>query len=231
MCRLLLVNLKEREDVRQYIESFSLKCRASKEYQGDGFGIAYLDRNNKLQSIRSLKPIWDASDIIQQIPHTTFALVHARSAFGESTIGDIDNNQPFGDENFLFAFNGNLKGVSLKAEGKIGAHKIFNLLKESGFENIKDSISRIINNARYVMAFNIIAIHEKEVFVHNQYSAKPSLANVGSLHSQHSSKEDTDYFNMWELKEDNRLVISSEKLDFLNMNSLNGKGSFNYSLF
>ena len=215
MCRLLLVNLKQRDDVRQYIEAFALKCRTSKEYQGDGFGIAYLDKEDKLQIVKSLKPIWAASDIIQSIPHTTFALVHARSAFGESTIGDIDNNQPFGDENFLFAFNGNLKGVKLQVEGKIGAHKIFNFLKYKGFENISDSISEITNKTRYVMAFNLIAVSGKNVYVHNYYGLE----------------EDSKYFDLWISQTDNKLVISSEQIDFLDMTSLDGKGSFNYMLF
>lgn len=212
MCRMLLVNLAEADDVRQYIESFALKCRNSKEYQGDGFGISYIDKNKELRIKKSLKPIWDASSIIQKIPYTNFALVHARSAYGEDTIGDLENNQPFGDKDFLFAFNGNLKGVKLKAEGKIGAHKIFNFLKG---KEIKEGIKEIVDKSRYIQSLNLIVIRDRDIYVHNQYG----------------SKEDADYFNLWLSETDSKLVISSEKLDFLEMESLDGRGGFEFELF
>ncbi len=208
MCRILLVNLKEPDDVRQYIENFALKCRASKEYQGDGFGIAYLDKNGEPQIEKSLNPIWSSSNIIQKVPYTTFVLVHARSAYGEKTIGDIDYNQPFGDKDFLFAFNGYLQGVGLKTEGKIGAQKIFNLLREKG---VQSGIIELNENTQYIKSLNFVLVRNKNIYVHNQYG----------------EKEDVDYFDLWMSQSPNRLIVSSEKIDFLEMKSLEGKGGLN----
>lgn len=220
MCRMLFINLAKKDDVRQYIESFALKCQNSFQYQGDGFGVSFIDENGQIKTIKSLKPIWASSELIQTIPYTTFALVHARSAFGESTIGDIENNQPFGDDNFLFAFNGNLRSVKLKTQGKIGAHKIFNFfankIKNTNFhEAMQNAINEIIQNTGHVKALNIIAIKNKDIFVQNTYG----------------ENEDSKYFNLWISQNPQHLIISSEKLDTIDMESLGGKGGFNYQLF
>ncbi len=195
--------------MRQIIEQFALKCRNSWQYQGDGFGIAYFNEDKKLKILKSLKPIWAASDLIQKIPYTDFVLVHARSAFGENTIGDLDNNQPFGDKDFLFAFNGNLQGMRLKMEGKIGSHKIYNFFKNKikknpnlSFETLmKQNTEYLCKKAKYVKSFNLIAVKGEEIYIHNQYGAQ----------------ENANYFDMWVSQKDKNLIVSSERLDYYDM--------------
>ena len=152
-----------------------------------------------------------ASTVIQKVPYTTFVLVHARSAFGEETIGDMENNQPFHENEFLFATNFNLQGVKIKSPGKIGAHKIFNLLKNKG---IKIGLKEIHENTKYVKALNFIAIQNNQIIIHNAYG----------------QDGDSEYFNLWEAKDKERIVISSEIIPNLEMKSLEGKGTFTYKL-
>ena len=75
---------------------------------------------------KSLKPIWE--DDLRQFGSSDLFLVHARSAFRDEGIC-IDNNMPFYDDKHVFVFNGELRGVRIKSQGRIGAEKIFNYIK------------------------------------------------------------------------------------------------------
>ena len=40
----------------------------------------------------------------------------------------IENNMPFTGGNYVYVFNGELRGVRIKEKGRIGAEKIFNYI-------------------------------------------------------------------------------------------------------
>ena len=104
-----------------------------------------------------------------------------------------------------------LQGVKIKSSGKIGAHKIFNLLRNKG---IKTGLKDIHENTKYIKALNFIAIQNNQIIIHNEYG----------------QDEDADYFNLWESENKGILVISSEQLPNLEMKSQKGKGTFTYTL-
>ena len=70
--------------------------------------------------------MWDADT--RQFPASRLFLVHARSAYRDEGIV-VENNMPFYDEDAVFIFNGELHGVRIKEEGRIGAEKIFRVIK------------------------------------------------------------------------------------------------------
>ncbi len=49
---------------------------------------------------------------------------------------------PFYDDQFIFIFNGELRGVRIKADGRIGAEKIFNFIKRFNSDNMQASNSK-----------------------------------------------------------------------------------------
>ena len=77
MCRLLVVSAKTSLRMAEHLRSFARVARASREYQGDGWGCAYLV-NGQWHSYRTVRPIWD--DDLDRFPPTTLLLAHARSA-------------------------------------------------------------------------------------------------------------------------------------------------------
>lgn len=148
-------------------------AKNSAEFQGHGWGCAYLV-NGEWQYYKNINPIWE--DSFDKIPETGTLLVHARSAYKDEGIV-IENNMPFYDDKQVFIFNGELQGVKVKAEGRIGAEKIFNYLKrfENGtptLETIKKGLQIIEKRADYIKAMNIIIATKDEAFVSSLFNER-----------------------------------------------------------
>ena len=195
MCRLLAVQAKEPFALNDYLKKFSVICKNSREYQGHGWGCSYLD-NGKWIHYKNILPVWE--DDIPDFGKSTLLLAHARSAFQDRGIV-IENNMPFSDDKTVFIFNGELHGVKINAEGKIGAEKIFNFIKR--FENqgllnaLKKGTKIIETRSRYVRAMNIIISDKKKVFM-------SSLFN-----------EDENYFTMHYKKTNGMLIVCSDPFE------------------
>ena len=106
---------------------------------------------------------------------------------------------PFHDDNYVFVFNGELSGVKIKEDGRIGAEKIFNFIKRFDSGNIEQAVSKGIailkKRTTYVRAINLIIADNKSAYVSSNFS------------------EDEDYFTMHYYKDDSRLIICSEPFD------------------
>lgn len=195
MCRLLFVKSKEQFSIREYLEKFAVICENSKEFQGHGWGLAYL-KDNEWQHYKNIKPIWE--DDFSQFEDTDRLIVHARSAFKDKDI-TVENNMPFYNDKYIYIFNGELNGVKLNVEGRIGAEKIFNFINRFDKGDLKSSVEKgikIINNrTKYIRAMNIIIADKKNVVLSSQFN------------------EDEEYFTMSYKKEDDKLIICSDPLD------------------
>ncbi len=192
MCRLLFVQNKKQFNIAEHLSKFAMIAKNSKEYQGHGWGCSYLV-NNEWVHYKNIKPIWE--DDPEQFGVTNRLVVHARSAFEDKDI-TVENNMPFHDDKYVFIFNGELRGVKIKAEGRIGAEKIFNFIKRFDKNGMALALPKgvgIINKrTNYIRAMNIIIAEKDKVY----YS---SLFN-----------EDPDYFQMHYKRNDNELIICSE---------------------
>ncbi len=195
MCRLLFVQSKTEFLISDHLSIFASIAKNSKEYQGHGWGCSYLI-NNEWVNYKNINPIWEND--FSQFPKTNRLIVHARSAFEDKDIV-VENNMPFFDDKYQFIFNGELRGVKIKAEGRIGAEKIFNFIKR--FDtiniNINNSLSKGIDilkkRTSYIRAMNII------------------IAEKNRVHYSSLFNEDATYFQMYYKQNKNELIICSEK--------------------
>ncbi len=186
MCRLLWLRADKPVDVLSHLTHFARLCRDSTEYQGHGWGCAWLLRGS-WQFHHSLSPIWD--DDLTAFGATHLFLAHARSAFRDEGIL-IENNMPFVQNDEVFIFNGELNGVRIREEGRIGAEKIFNYSKRfshlGALPALKKSVEVIEKRTRYIRAMNLImATPERSLLatVYNENAAyfQMQRTSVGSL--------------------------------------------------
>lgn len=193
MCRLLLVKSSKTFGIGSHLKTFAEIAKSSKEYQGHGWGCAYIQKN-EWKFYKNIQPIWE--DDLEQFSTTTQLIAHARSAFRDEGIS-IENNMPFYDNNTVYIFNGELHGVRLKVEGRIGAEKIYRTIKRFDhgdmFQALKRGVEVIKKRTRYIKAMNIIISDQQRVYV-------VSIFN-----------EDPDYFTMHYKQSDDTLVICSER--------------------
>ena len=173
MCRLLCAKNREPFDIGERLWHLADIARNSPEYQGHGWGCAYIV-GGAWRVYHDIKPIWE--DDLDQFGATTLLLGHARSAFRDENIV-VENNMPFSDDRYVFAFNGELRGVRITAEGRIGAEKVFNFVKRFDKGDMAAAMRKgmdvIVRRTRYVRAMNMIIADPENVYVGSFYSEEP----------------------------------------------------------
>ncbi len=156
MCRLLCVHGEEPFDLGEHLEAFTEVARNSREFQGHGWGCAWLE-GGRWRIYRNITPIWE--DPNRPRGRTLLLLAHARSAFRDEGIR-VANNMPFFDGERMFLFNGELRGVRIREHGRIGAEKVFNFVKRFDRGDLRRALERglpaIEKRTRYVRAMNVV---------------------------------------------------------------------------
>jgi glutamine amidotransferase len=174
MCRLLAIRSPEPIAVTSYLEKFARVARESREYQGHGWGLAYRVSGQAWAHYKNIKPVWE--DDLRQFPSTDMLIAHARSAFHDEGIV-VENNMPFYDADTLFVFNGELQGVRIREEGRIGSEKIYNFIKRFYHHDLGAALQKgtslLHKRTRYVRAMNIIMTDKQRFYVSSFYSESP----------------------------------------------------------
>ncbi len=191
MCRLLFVRTRSPFAIPEHLETFADISKSSPEYQGHGWGCAWL-RDGQWRFHHDIRPVWE--DDLSNFGETTLLLAHARSAFRDEGIC-VENNMPFFDGRYVFIFNGELQGVRIREEGRIGAEKIFNYVKRFDKDDMLESIRRgvgvIEKRTRYVRAMNFI------------------MADPGSAYLATIFGEDPGYFQLHRRRENGIDLVCS----------------------
>ena len=214
MCRLLYVNSKNEFRVSDFLTKFSEISRNSKEYQGHGWGCAFL-QNGVWKYYKNVAPIWESD--LSQLGNSSRLVAHARSAFKDEGIV-VENNMPFYDDKYVFIFNGQLSGVKIREEGRIGAEKIFNYIKRFDKGSIKDALGKgaeiIKKKSAYIRAMNIIITDSKAAYVSSHFN------------------EDEEYFTMHcKLNDDMITVCSAPFAGETDWMSINNNSLTEYKCF
>jgi glutamine amidotransferase len=192
MCRLLFVRSETEFAISPHLQALAEISKNSQEYQGHGWGCAYLSKN-QWEFYKNISPIWE--DNLAQFGTTKQLVAHARSAFQNQDIG-VENNMPFYDQNYVFIFNGELRGVRIKETGRIGAEKIFNFIKrfDKGdmLAALRQGVEIIKKRTSYIKAMNIIISDKQNVYVASFFNEEP------------------EYFTLRYKQSNNGLIICSE---------------------
>jgi predicted glutamine amidotransferase len=192
MCRLLLLHDPAGVDPAPHLRAFRELSRNSREYQGHGWGCAWLDDTGHWRLHHDIRPVWEDTEPV--FPRTQLYIAHARSAFRDEGIA-VENNMPFSDGENVFAFNGELRGVRIREAGRIGAEKIFNYIKRFDRGDMGVAVERgvavIEKRTRYVRAMNFFLADRRAVYLCSFFN------------------EDPDYFQLWEAEMDGAGVVCS----------------------
>ena len=184
MCRILYARAEQEFSISELLENFAGVARNSSEYQGHGWGCAWRE-NGQWRQYHAINPVWE--DDFSVFAKTDLLLVHARSAFRDEGIV-IENNMPFSDGDSMFIFNGELRGVRIKSEGRIGAEKIFNYIRRFDRGDKLTAMTRAVDiihkRSAYVRAMNIVLSDGRETFVSSSYSENPDYFQ---LHQKRSA--------------------------------------------
>jgi len=192
MCRLLCVKSETHFPISHYLKELAHISKNSQEFQGHGWGYA-LYNESKWELYHKIKPIWE--DSLDVAPEGTILLAHARSAFENKNI-KVENNMPFQSGNYAYIFNGELRGVRIHEQGRIGAEKLFNFIKRFDNGSIKEAMStglaQIEKRTKYIKAFNMIVANDSHVHLVSRFNENPA------------------YYTLHKKSENGMTVISSE---------------------
>ncbi|MFT5740941.1 MAG: putative glutamine amidotransferase [Gammaproteobacteria bacterium] len=195
VCRILLAKADQAFSIAEMLTRFARVAEQSSEFQGHGWGCAWLD-DDGWQQYHNIQPVW--KDDFTGFAETRLLLVHARSAFRDEGIV-VENNMPFSDGESVFIFNGELRGVRINAEGRIGAEKIYNYIrrfdKGDKLNALERAVGIIKKRSSYIRAMNILLSDGKRHFLSTNYS------------------EDPAYFQMHAKKRDGLQLVCSQPFD------------------
>jgi predicted glutamine amidotransferase len=185
MCRLLTVKSETPFAIAPHLKNFAAIAKNSKEYQGHGWGCAYLDETTGWKFYKNINPVWE--DDFSRFNQTTLLVAHARSAFEDRDIV-IENNMPFFDGRTVYIFNGELRGVKIREEGRIGAEKIFNYIrrfdKGDTYKALVKAVDIIKKRTRYIRGMNIIMINDKGIFVSSYFTEDDAYFTIRYRHGK-----------------------------------------------
>lgn len=174
MCRLLAAKAQTPFAVEAHLRGLAEVAQSSKEYQGHGWGCAVLDDRNQWALYKNILPIWE--DDWDRFGKTRLLIAHARSAFRNQGIA-VENNMPFCDDRLAFAFNGELHGVRIQQDGRIGAEKIFNFIKRFDRGNLGAGVKRateiIRKRTEFIRAMNIVIADRHSVCISSLFNDDP----------------------------------------------------------
>jgi len=192
MCRILYARADAPFPIAELLRPFAELSRDSREYQGHGWGCAWRDARGWRQ-YHDIRPVWE--DDHEQFGSTRLLLAHARSAFRDEGIR-VENNMPFTDGHSMFVFNGELRGVRIQSQGRIGAEKIYNYIRRFDRGDLgaaaRKAVDIIHKRSAYVRAMNFILSDGEQSCLSTSYA------------------EDPEYFQMHE-KLDNGLHLVCSK--------------------
>ncbi len=193
MCRLLCVRSREDFEMAGHLDAFAAIARDCREYQGHGWGCAWLE-GGRWRLYHDIAPIWE--DPWRPPGRAKLLLAHARSAFRDEGIR-VENNMPFTDGERVFVFNGELHGVRIKERGRIGAEKVFNFIRRFDRGDFRMALQRglgvIEKRTRRMRAMNLIVADR---------SAR--------VHVAMNFREDPEYFQMHTAESDGVRIICSD---------------------
>ncbi len=173
MCRILYARADRPFAIAAMLEPFAELSKNSSEYQGHGWGCAWLADGGWSQ-YHDIRPLWD--DDPRQFGETRLLLAHARSAFRDEGIV-VENNMPFSDGESMFVFNGELRGVRIKSEGRIGAEKIFNYIRRfdrgDKLAATDKAVTIIRKRSAYVRAMNLLLSDGARTILSTSYRETP----------------------------------------------------------
>lgn len=179
--------------MEEHLAAFTRVARDSREYQGHGWGCAWLD-GGRWRLYHNIAPIWE--DGWRPPGRTTLLLAHARSAFRDEGIR-VENNMPFQDGERVFVFNGELHGVRIRERGRIGAEKVFNFVRRFDRGDFRLALERglaaIERRTRRLRAVNLIVADTSR-----------------RVHLATTFREDPDYFQMHSAERYGTRVICSD---------------------
>jgi predicted glutamine amidotransferase len=206
MCRFLLIRANTVFQPKDILGKFAESAAASRapdgDWQGDGWGVSWLNDGEEWITHKSLKPIWEDTLIFSEIPKSRVVVAHARSASFPGQKNILEYNQPFVAGRYAFVFNGLLKSVSLSSpvDGKIGSQKIWSLAldflrRREPAAAMSDLVQTLESHARAILALNLGLLEKKRFFVYCRQ------AEGGAYYQLHVSREGS------------RTMVCSEILD------------------
>jgi glutamine amidotransferase len=192
MCRILYARADTEFSIAKMLAPFAELSRDSREFQGHGWGCAWRE-GERWHQYHDIRPIWE--DDLEQFGSSNLLLVHARSAFRDEGIV-VENNMPFSDGESMFIFNGELRGVRIQSQGRIGAEKIYNYIRRFDKGDKLAATARAVDiikkRCSYVRAMNIVLSDGRQSCLSTSYS------------------EDPDYFQMHQKRERDLHLVCSQ---------------------
>jgi predicted glutamine amidotransferase len=220
----LILMAKDQTEIHEYNRKSGKGTFKHKE----GWGIAYLNKNNNWVVKKSVTPIYDdlSIDKLRNIK-TKLMILHVRKA--TKGIVSLNNCHPFEKDEFVFFHNGTvndkiedidhseLKG---NTDSERVFHSLLNDLKNTNYseniQTIKTIIRKKINSYHDYSAINFILSNKSETFICNYYKKNPEYFKMNIARKRDSLIISSEIFetfsgHKWEKMKNGKLITIDHK--------------------
>ncbi|MBP9758755.1 hypothetical protein KBD45_03600 [Candidatus Dojkabacteria bacterium] len=208
MSRILVINKKERFDVE---ENFKIFAEVSENnptpdgnWQGDGWGISYIDPLLKWRGFKTFVSIWKNIGFAHIFMPSNIFMLHVRTLIVEEEYVSEENNLPYFNDELSLVYDGDQLESKIDKSVKPLIDRIWEqiqIVDKSNLESEFKTICEQINlEAEGYKAFNLVLSDKQNMYVYCKYN--PEAESYYQIH----------YFTN-ELK----TIISSQPLEIEDM--------------
>lgn len=204
MSRFLFINKKERFDIETdltvFAENAEMNHTPEGNWQGDGWGISWLDPLGGWREFKLFMPIWKNKDFLYMFTPSNTFLMHVRTLAAEEEYISEEHNLPFTNENISFAFDGDLIESEIGTANKLIADKFWETIKTFDLNNLENEFKNFCENINLeteaLKAANLVLCNKENVYVYSKYKT-----------------ELESYYQLNYVIDENKIVFSSQEMN------------------
>lgn len=176
MTRFLVINKKERFDIEETLRIFAEASENNPtpdgNWQGDGWGISYVDPYLKWRGYKTFVSIWKCMDFFNIFMPSNIFMMHARTLEAEEQYVSEDHNMPYYNDEISFVFDGVEDEQQINLEDGYFFDKFWGKilqLDQNDFETgLRELCNGITLNKVGLKAANFVISDKKNIYIYSK---------------------------------------------------------------
>lgn len=178
MSRFIFINKKQRFDIEENLKAFAALSEDNPtpegNWQGDGWGISWVDPYLKWRDYRTFISIWKNTEFMHIfMPSNTF-LLHVRTLEVAEEYISEEHNLPYSTDELTFVFDGELTSTEAIKESQLPADRIWEKIKSLNRENLESEFRQLCESIdlekENLKAANLVLSDKNNLYVYNKYN-------------------------------------------------------------
>jgi predicted glutamine amidotransferase len=180
MSRILFINKKERFDIETDLTAFAEHAENNPgpegNWQGDGWGVSWLDPLNNWREFKLFPPIWQNKDFLYMFTPSNTFMAHVRTLAVEEEYTSEENNMPYTNNELAFACDADLLESKVDSADKLVGLRLWEDIQKLDKKNLEQEFKKLCENInleeKALKSANLVLCDKENVYVYCKYLAE-----------------------------------------------------------